>query len=459
MLICSRLLISIFDQMSNSSGSDFEALLKLEPKFEKFGFKSNPFSIKPLFSNLQDKASCERDKKLFVLTLGSEEAMKAFGVGRRIMIYGEVGSGKSSILYLLLYRAREERKYLPVRVLISEDNVKRAVQDILYTLCMEIIQETRRKNLSHPVNALRKWLLDKSRSDDFYQYMARLAGAFEEETTVSKTTKGSVQGKIGTGAIPGFSIGGNIESDQTVETKFKSKVDSLPEKVVENYFQDMIEAVEKIGHNGIAFGIDEIDHIASTDSVAAMLTVSRGIFFASDKPIFLVAASLDLAKRTELVRGVFDSMILVNEVSLEAMKKMLENRIKVENSKLSLNSTFEEKAVNAIYNYSDGLLKDGLRLAANSLAEAVIQNEIPVKQAQVKKAQSRSITHLSETLEPSEHRVFDALEQAGDSSPSSEELQKMTDLSRSQLDRILRNLSQRHIIRRRKEGKTFVYYI
>ncbi len=449
----------MYEQMSNNSHDEFAGLLKLEPKFEKFGFKTNPFSIYPLFSDPTNDVICKRDRELFVRTPAAEDAIKALGSGRRILIYGEVGSGKSSILNMLLYVARTNKKYLSLRILMSEQNVERAVQEILYSVCMEIVHEVKQRKITRPLDAIKRWLVEKRRSDDFYDYMARLIGPFEQETTLSKTTIGSIGGSLGTGAVPGGSISGNVENEETTETKFKSTVESLPAKVVESYFQEMIQAVEKIGYEGIAIGLDEADHIGEVNKVVAMLTITRGIFFLSDKQMFIVAGSTELSKKSNVIRGVFDSMILVEQVSLQEMKRIFDKRIKLENNKSSLNSTFEEKAVDVIYKYSDGLLKDGLRLAANSLTEAVIENEIPVKQAQVQKAQSRSITHLSEALEPNELKVFEALEEVGESSPSSSDLQKASQLSRPQVDKILRDLSNRHIIRRRKEGKIFKYYI
>lgn len=459
MLICSYLLMSMCEQMSSNSQSDFDELLKLEPKFDQFGFKRNPFSIYPLFSDPKNDEICTRDKGLFVRRPQADDAIKAFGSGRRILIYGEVGSGKSSILNMLLYVARSRQNYLPVRVLISEQNVERAVQEILYTVCMEIVRQVKQRKISHPIDSIKKWFIEKKKSDDFYEYMSRLIGGFEEETIVKKTSTGSVGGTIGTGAAPGGSLSGKAEREETTETRFKSRVESLPAKVVESYFQDMIEAVEKISYEGVAVGLDEADHIEDISKVVGMLTVARGIFFASDKQIFVVAGSSELSKRTDVMRGVFDSMIFVEDVSLDVMKRILDKRIRFENGKRSLNSTFEERAIDAIYSYSAGLPKDSLRLAANALTEAAIENEVPVKQAQVQKAQSRSIAHLSETLEPNELKVFEALGEIGESSPSSENLQKASHLSRQQVDKILRELHGRHIIRRRKEGKLFKYYV
>jgi DNA-binding transcriptional ArsR family regulator len=192
---------------------------------------------------------------------------------------------------------------------------------------------------------------------------------------------------------------------------------------------------------------------------ALVLTVARGIFFSSKKPIFVVAGSVDLSKRTDVVKGVFDSMICVGDVPITVMERILDKRIKCENNRQSIQCIFDKKAIEAIYNYSCGFPKDGLRLAANSLTEAAIENEIPVKQDQVNKAQSKSMTSIGETLELSELRVFEAIGEIGESSPSYEKLQERTGLSRPQLDRILRRLYNRNIIQRRKEGRSFKYYM
>ena len=142
-----------------------------------------------------------------------------------------------------------------------------------------------------------------------------------------------------------------------------------------------------------------------------MLTIARGISFTSAKQVFIVAGSNELGERTDVTGGVFDSMTFVEEVSQDVMKGTLDKRIRFEDSRRPLDSTFDREAVDATYAHLSGISKDGLRLAANALTEAAIENEVSVKQGQVRKAQSRSIARLSEALEL---RAFEALGEVGE---------------------------------------------
>jgi len=435
------------------SSSDFQQLLALRADLSRFGLKNNPFTIHPLFANLDDEDDCKRDERLLFKTPESEEVVKSLGPGRRLLVYGDMGVGKSTLLNLLLYLARKRDKFLPVRVFISENNVSRAVQEILYTVCMELVAQLKRKTITKPIETVRRLILEKRKGDALYDYLSRLIGPYEEETVKGRTTAGELGGEIGTGAIPGGALRGRTTTEETVETRLRSHVESLPAKVIENYFKDLSEITSDLGHAGIIIGIDEADHIADIVKVVGMLTVARGLFFVSDREVFVLAGSPQLVAETTVTGGVFDAIVHVNALNRDDMKLMLERRVREQNDNSSLNDVFDSDSVEAIYQFSGGFPKTVLKLAENSLVEAAVSGKSRVQKEDVMKVVSKAQALLG----PSELRVLEALRKIGEASPSTKRLQRATDLSRQQLDRILRTLYEGNVVRRTKDGKAYFY--
>ncbi len=439
------------------SSSDFEKLLKLKPDYSKFGFSRNPFSIHPLFADLDDDDRCKRDQRLFFKSSESEQVAMSIGPGKRILIYGDVGVGKTTLLNLTLYLAKMREKYLPVRVLVSEDNVSRAVQEIMYTVCMEIVAQIKTRKITQPITAVRRWLVERREADKLYDYLSRLVGTFEEEKTTARKTVSKIGGEIGTGAVPGGAIKGETESEETIINSLRTHVESLPAKVIENYFRDLSDLAEKIGYGGIITGIDEADHIRELNKVVGMLTVSRGLFFISDKEIFVIAGSNELIKQPTVTEGLFDSTMPLKPLTIEEMKQMLEKRTKEQRALGSLDGVFDWGALSAIHEFSRGLPKLALKIAENSLTEVATLGYNRVERRHVLQVLERAGAQVSIMLEPSERRVLEALRKIGEASPSSKSLQKTTALSRQQLDRILRKLCDQNIIQRRRDGKAYYY--
>lgn len=448
------MLISPGEQMSSS---DFDDLLKLRPDFEPMGLSRNPFSIHPLFSDLNDDEACKRDEGLFFKSHESEEVAKDIGHGRRLLVYGDIGVGKTTLLNLALYLAKLREKFLPVRILVSEENVVRAVQEILYTVCMELIAQVKARKLTKPLETIQRWLLEKRRGDTLYGYLSRLIGPFEEETVTSKKTTRGLGGELGTGAVPGGKLTLGTDTEQTIENRFRSHVENLPAKIIETYLKDLTEIAEQIGYSGIVVGIDEADHIRDLSKVVGMLTVTRGLFFTSDKQFFVVAGSNELVKQSNVTEGIFDSLINLKALSFDDMNLMLQKRINQENARISLTALFDASALRIIHDVSRGFPKLALRMAENALTEAAIQRAKRVEKKHVAKVIEKIGSQASAILGVSETRVLSTLREIGKASPSSNSLQKKTDLSRQQLDRILRRLYENGLVLRSKKERAYFY--
>jgi hypothetical protein len=298
-------------------------------------------------------------------------------------------------------------------------------------------------------------LLERRSGDTLYGYLSRLIGPFEEEKVTAKKTTRGLGGELGTGAAPGGKLMLGTESEQMIESRFRSHVENLPAKIIESYFKDLTEIAEQIGYTGIVVGIDEADHIRELSKVVGMLTVARGLFFTSDRQFFVVAGSNELVKQPDITEGIFDSLINLKALTFDDMKLMLQKRINQENARISLTTLFDASALRIMHDISRGFPKLALRMAENAVIEAAIQGAKRVEKKHVERVIEKAGTQV--ILTQSEKAVLGTLRQIGEASPSSKSLQKKTGLSRQQLDRILRKLYEQGLVLRTQKVRAYFY--
>jgi len=441
--------------------SSLEHLWDQKKDYNAFKLSRNPFSIAPLFQDYLNVDKCREEEALFVITKEIENAMKTFELGRRILIWGEIGVGKTSLLNMLLYYANARRKCLPIRVILAESNIERCVQEMLYNFCFELIEDLKRKTISKPLTAVKKWILDRRFTDRLYDFMYRLAAtAFEEEKTKETTKKIEGGVKVGAGLISGeVGTGGEVSTTQS----FKSYVENLPARVIKNHLEIISELVNGLGYEGVVFAIDEADHIPDVEKVIKALTVSREIFFTSEKYTFVLCGSPEMIRsdRKKEILGIFDSDVHVKQLDDIVIKNAFSKRVAFASSgsNVTLSDVFDEKALSAILMSANGRLKFAFKIAQNALDEAAYNKKRKVSVKDVESALSRMQASVEVSLEASEQAVLDVLSKLGAMSASDSKLQKETELSRQSLDRILRSLYKKGLVTSTKKGRKVLYEV
>ena len=441
--------------------SSLKQLWDQKKDYSAFKLSKNPFSIAPLFQDYLNVDKCRGEEALFVITKEIENAMKTFELGRRILIWGEIGVGKTSLLNMLLYYAYARRKCLPIRVILAESNIERSVQEILYNFCFELIEDLKRKTISKPLTAVKKWILDRRFADKLYDFMYRLAATAFEEEKVKETTKKMEGGiKVGTGLVSGeIGAGGEVSTTQS----FKTYVENLPVRVIKDHLEIISELVNDLGYEGVVFAIDEADHIPDVQKVIRALTVSREIFFTSEKYTFVLCGSPEMIRidRKKEILGIFDSDVHVKQLDDDMIRNVFSKRVEFASSEanVSLNEVFDEKSLSAILMSANGKLKFAFKIAQNALDEAAYNKRKKVNVKDVESALSRMQASIEVSLEPSEQTVLDALGKLGAMSASDSKLQKETGLSRPSLDRILRLLYQKGLVASTKKGRKVLYNV
>ena len=177
---------------------------------------------------------------------------------------GLYGTGKTSFVDFILYIAHNFRGRFCTRVIITEDNVEKAINEMLLSLCFEILSEIERKKLTEPIQSLRKWITGKRYSDFLLGSMNRLIGEYTEHNETSIVTKNKKIFKMSPGNI-GTEFG--YDKEVTVRKAIQSYVEILPMPKIAEYLNDFLEIIQLIGFQDIVIFIDEADHLAKIDKI------------------------------------------------------------------------------------------------------------------------------------------------------------------------------------------------
>ena len=157
---------------------------KIKNPFQALKLPKNPFNISPLFGNFRDKALSKIDEEHIVLPkyLDDEIVPLLISNGLKILPYGEYGVGKTSFINFLLYLSFNNHGKFAVRIIITEENIKSATNELLFTICHDIIRYMKPK-FADKLGALRKLKVKLRYGAFLIEEIQKLQGAYEEQKT------------------------------------------------------------------------------------------------------------------------------------------------------------------------------------------------------------------------------------------------------------------------------------
>lgn len=431
--------------------------LKTPNQYSMIGLSDNPFKIEPLFRDFRNQALCKRHEELFVPPGNLRPHLKNLCTleDRRCLIYGGYGAGKTSLVDMILYVACTFHHRFCVRVVVTEDNVVKAINEMLVAVCLQLIDEIAARPLLHPIKSIRKWLLERRVGDNLLKSMARLIGPYtEEETRVVKSSKkGMVQ------ASPmGIGAGLNVEEETEIRRSIQSYVQVLPMPTISRYLDELHALSEQIGYTGISIFIDEADHLAHIDAFLKMLTKAREVLFAQGYTFF-IAGSPEIARHVEDMGIIFDKIFFMEPASRDEFEEILTCRIRSNAPKLAISSVFAPASLDLIYEATKGMRKQFIRLAENSLDIAVAQELSQVTASHVREAIHMAKDQIHLTLSPSQSKVMKILVQHEPCSPSDKKLQTALKLGRAAIRNALEELVDQGYVTKQKQGRLSLYSV
>ncbi len=434
-----------------------ESLKSTANRYEVLGITENPFKISPLFRDFHNRKLCENHEKLLVIPQELEKTMQILPIikDRRALVYGCYGVGKTSLTDLILYLCYHYHNRFCVRTIVTEDNVSRAINEVLLTLCFDIIEEITTRTIKKPGDFVRKYFINQRHGDLLLTSIARLIGPYVEksQSTSKKKRNPTVKAQVA-GLGFAYDIGTEIE----IRKEIQSYVEVLSIKAIGKYMSDFHKIVQEMGYKDIVIFIDEADHLGDIEVFLKMLTRAREILF-SDGYTFFIAGSPEIARHTESIGSIFDKTIFVSPASFESMKEVLDKRIRAQNHSLSVTKLFTKESLEIIHESTKGVRKQFIRLAENAMDIAATDNSSKIKAHHVLEALNETKDKIAFTLKDNQIKTLKGLANLDFTSSSSKELQKLSGLSRSSLSKILRNLTDLGYVIKEKRGNKVLYAV
>ena len=315
--------------------------------------------------------------------------------------------------------------------------------------------EISRRPLRHPIVAIQKWIMENRYGDTLLENLSRLMGRYSEVKETSQTRKNRSHIKVAPG-----NLGGEWEQEEETQiTKvIQSYVDVLPVRKVTEYLKDFREIIRQLGFHDIVLFIDEADHLPHIEEFLRMLTRSRELLFTAGYT-YIIAGSVEVARYTEAMGAIFDHLIYLQPLAEDSFHNVIERRLQSQKKLLKLGDIFASGALHLIFQKSRGILKEGLRLAENSIKNAAKERASLVTVEHCLKVIEKETQEITLELQEKHILLLKFLANTDYASPSDKELQKAVSLSRSYLRTLLEDLSQKGYIHKEKRGKKSFYLI
>jgi DNA-binding transcriptional ArsR family regulator len=435
----------------------YEYLKKDLNQYASLNLASNPFTIAPLFRSFKNLKKCEKEEAIFVMPQEIEKEIQTLVhmQDRRALIYGLYGDGKTSLVDFILYLAYNFHKRLCLRVIITEDNVERAIHEMLLAVCFEILAELSSRPILKPLDALRKWYMERQRADFFIENILKLMGKYTETQENNHSSKKQHNLKASLGVIQA-----DYGSSEEIEIRksIQSYVEILPMRKVADYLEEFVQIAQEMGFRDIVIYIDEADHLRQLDRFLNMLTRAREVLFTPGYTFF-VAGSVEIAKHTEAMGAIFDKLIFVPSANHLIFREILDRRIRAINSTLAILDIFEEDALQLILEKTRGVRKSFLRMAENALDTAGTAGSKKVTSEHCWQILSTSEDKISANLKESHLKILKYLAQHESASPSDLSFQEQLQVKRVQLRNILEELGALGYVRKEAKGRKIYYQI
>ena len=435
----------------------FANLKKNKNPYERFKLKGNPFSIAPLFRNFKDAKECEQDESLFILPQKLEMDLDILLAteDQRILIYGFYGIGKTSFADFFLYLAHNYHNRFCTRVVLTEDNLERAIHELLVCLASDIISEVRNRELMHPIMAIRKWISEKRYQDFLFTSLAKLMGPYTETTETIKNKQQKDEINISPG---GIGVNLSYEDEIHIRKALQSYVEVLPLRKIAEYTKDFQKIIQELGYRDIIFFIDEADHLPKIENFIKLLTRAREILF-SKGCTFIIAGSVELARFSESLGTIFDRLIYLKPLEKTDFYTTLERRLQSKNFDLKLQDIFEEEALDFIHHRTKGIRKEFLRLCENALGLAILQNKPKIGLNECLEVTNTGEKEMSLNLKEIQIKILRYLALKELCSPSDKAFIDTMEVTRTYLRNNLEELTSQGYTQKEKRGRQSFYTI
>lgn len=421
--------------------------------------KANPFEDFELLEEALDKETIERHKVLFK---DRTEILQKLVLGittstsYKVVIHGEPGVGKSSLLNRVLHDIREAR-YFTVKYKVSRpsaENAQMFERELLRAFGEEITREAlRSKGFLSSLEAIIK--AGTKRDLKQLSILAMLYSSGQITVREGRIETDALSTSIGIPILKAEIAG---EEQRHIEV---TRVETLSHMVFERLVRDGVSLLKAWGYKSVVIAIDEIDKLEEKLE-STILTLVKDTFYPTALcHLLLVMRTRDGRKMIHPDIFFYETVVpLAKRYVFEFLEELYKSQAIDPNKDLT--SLVQKSLLDEIYEKSMGRIRSILKDLSACVISAAMQGESRIDKPLYDRTRISDAVHgYLKALQPSEdeYKIISYVLRNKEAYSRDQKLSKHVGLGRSALNLKLRNLQTRGILISRKVGKKTAFSI
>ena len=437
-----------------------EASLKA---LSRFNLKENPFQVFELFEQGSNKQSLKRDENLFRNRKEIVEKICngiALSKSYRVVLHGDFGVGKSSLLNKILY-IMSENKYFTIkyRIPIETQDARSVERELLRAFGLAISSEASRN--SSMLGTLKKLFERKYSTSKSLEEISFLAILYASDQITLTNGTIETQGLSTTVGIPIIKAEVSTEEQEQI---LVARTETLSHTVFVNLLRRGFALLQTLGYRGVIIGLDEADKLENVQFEKTIMTLLKDVFYTNANLAHLII----VLKRRNGLKPVhpdifhYEQVLPPRQEDVLAFLCQMYANASIDPS-ISIYHFVDKNLLCEIYEQKEGRIRFILEELSNLLL-SVLPNQ------EVKKLDSAVYNEVSledaeqmylKTLSPEDldYKIIMYVFQNHETYARDEKLGKATGIEKSALARHLKTLHERSILASKDRGKTKIYFI
>jgi DNA-binding transcriptional ArsR family regulator len=429
----------------------------------RFNLKENPFQVFELFEQGSDQKSLERDESLF---RDRKEIVEKICNGislsksYRVVLHGDVGVGKSSLLNRILY-ILSNNKYFTIKYRVPEEikDAKSVEREFLRAFGLAISSEALHN--SSMLATLKNLLARKLSANKSLEEISFLAILYASEQIT--LTNGAIQTQ-GLSTTVGIPIIKAEVSKEEQEQILVARTETLSHTVFVSLLKRGFALLRTLGYRGIVIGLDELDKLESAQLEKTMMTLFKDVFYtnANLAHVIIVLKQRNGLKPVHPDIFHYEQIFAPRQGDVIAFLSQMYSNAAIDPG-LPIYKFADKKLLSEVYEKNEGRLRFILEELSNLLLSTLPRQEIKKLDLTVYKEITLDEAEQSylKILNPGdiEYKILKYLFQRGETYARDEDLSKATNVKKSALSGHLKALQERSILATKDKGKSKIYFI
>lgn len=433
----------------------------LESALRHLNLKKNPFEVFELFSEGLSEEELKKHETIFQnretissLLLNAIRTRRSF----KVVLHGMAGVGKSSILNLVLYILRRERRYLAFKLNINDDLIKNPnllIKELLGHFGGTILDDAlKAEGIMERLQAIVK--RRKERRE--LRQIALLALLYSNERLSFESGSGGlIRAKLTIGIKP---LEFEVTAEDADQVKIVAEQTRIPGTLLSEVLNGAFDLIQELGYEGAVIGIDDADKLTEEGLERALMSILKSLFYPQAK-YHLIVVMAERDGRKKILSDIF-TYEYVRPFLKDDFMKALEALYKSQAINLNkpLTEIFESSVLEIIYQRSEGKLRDAILDCGRCIDAAcgLGKTQIDLNTYEISLASDEIQAYIKSLDRDDPHmKIIRFLYERGPTYTRNKALQTYVGVSAGRVSQIFNELNQRKIVSKTKMGRKVIY--